>query len=160
MLRKVVLLLKDHRLLPCTQRVVDEVVFPGSAGQLPLASADPYLNSLLIKYCDEALSHRRAKSRAWRLNVENAIAPLLPHGQARIAEVSQRLGVSPRTLGRRLEYIGYGRSGKQVRDLLHIDDLVALVDEQLRDIDRWAGLTFNVGGGRDVSGGGGGGNSA
>lgn len=85
---------------------VDEVAYPGSTGQLPLASADPYLNSLLIKYCDEALSHRRLKSRAWRLSVENAVAPLLPHGQARIEEVSRRLGVSPRTLGRRLETEG------------------------------------------------------
>src|SRR5215467_550712 len=81
---------------------VDEVTYPGPAGQLPVASSDPYLNSLLTKYCDEALSRRRAKSSVWQLRAENAIAPLLPHGQARIAEVSQRLGVSPRTLGRRL----------------------------------------------------------
>jgi AraC-like DNA-binding protein len=81
---------------------VDEVTYPGPTGQLPVVSADPYLNSLLIKYCDEALSRRRAKSNVWQLRAENAIVPLLPHGQARIAEVSQRLGVSSRTLGRRL----------------------------------------------------------
>ena len=33
--------------------------------------------------------------------------------------------------GRELRYIGYGGAGKQVRDLLHVDDLVDLVDEQL-----------------------------
>jgi len=53
--------------------------------------------------------------------------------------------------GRDLRYIGYGGSGKQVRDLLHVDDLVDLVDEQLAGPDRWAGRTVNVGGGRDVS---------
>ncbi len=52
---------------------------------------------------------------------------------------------------RPLSYIGYGGSGKQVRDLLHIDDLVDLVDEQLGDPDRWSGVTANVGGGREVS---------
>jgi CDP-paratose 2-epimerase len=53
--------------------------------------------------------------------------------------------------GRRLSYIGYGGSGKQVRDLLHIDDLIDLVDQQLGDPERWSGVTANVGGGRDCS---------
>jgi CDP-paratose 2-epimerase len=53
--------------------------------------------------------------------------------------------------GRELEYIGYGGEGKQVRDLLHVDDLVELIDEQLTDADRWAGQVVNVGGGRDCS---------
>jgi CDP-paratose 2-epimerase len=50
-----------------------------------------------------------------------------------------------------LSYIGYGGEGKQVRDLLHIDDLVELVDEQLGDPGGWAGFVGNVGGGRDHS---------
>ena len=54
-------------------------------------------------------------------------------------------------LGRELSYIGHGGEGKQVRDLLHVDDLLELVDEQLREPDRWAGTTVNVGGGREVS---------
>jgi CDP-paratose 2-epimerase len=54
-------------------------------------------------------------------------------------------------LGRPLTYIGYGGSGKQVRDLLHIDDLVDLVDEQLSDPKGWSGVTANVGGGRECS---------
>ena len=33
--------------------------------------------------------------------------------------------------GRPLSYIGYGGTGKQVRDLLHVDDLIELVDLQL-----------------------------
>jgi CDP-paratose 2-epimerase len=50
-----------------------------------------------------------------------------------------------------LSYIGYGGEGKQVRDLLHVDDLVELVDEQLSDPEGWAGFVGNVGGGRDHS---------
>ena len=53
--------------------------------------------------------------------------------------------------GRPLNYIGYGGSGKQVRDLLHIDDLVDLVDEQLGNPERWSGVTANAGGGRECS---------
>jgi CDP-paratose 2-epimerase len=52
---------------------------------------------------------------------------------------------------RPLAYIGFGGAGKQVRDLLHIEDLLELVDEQLGDPARWAGVTVNVGGGRDCS---------
>jgi CDP-paratose 2-epimerase len=53
--------------------------------------------------------------------------------------------------GRELRYIGYGGTGKQVRDLLHVEDLIDLVDEQLGNPPRWAGVTVNVGGGRDTS---------
>ena len=50
-----------------------------------------------------------------------------------------------------LAYIGYGGKGKQVRDLLHVDDLVDLIELQLLEPDRWDGMTFNVGGGREAA---------
>jgi CDP-paratose 2-epimerase len=53
--------------------------------------------------------------------------------------------------GRALSYIGFGGSGKQVRDLLHVDDLLDLVDAQLAEPERWAGARVNVGGGRECS---------
>jgi CDP-paratose 2-epimerase len=53
--------------------------------------------------------------------------------------------------GQPLRYIGFGGEGKQVRDLLHIEDLVVLVDRQLLDPERWDGGVFNVGGGRECS---------
>jgi CDP-paratose 2-epimerase len=52
---------------------------------------------------------------------------------------------------RELNYIGYSGTGKQVRDLLHIDDLVDLIGEQLVDPERWRGVTVNAGGGLDCS---------
>lgn len=52
---------------------------------------------------------------------------------------------------RPLSYIGFGGEGKQVRDLLHVEDLVDLVERQLLDQDRWSGHTVNVGGGRSCS---------
>jgi CDP-paratose 2-epimerase len=52
---------------------------------------------------------------------------------------------------RPLEYIGFGGTGKQVRDLLHVQDLLELVDRQLCDAGHWAGATVNVGGGRACS---------
>jgi CDP-paratose 2-epimerase len=52
---------------------------------------------------------------------------------------------------RPLRYIGYGGIGKQVRDLLHVDDLVDLIAEQLAEPERWDGLALNVGGGPERS---------
>lgn len=50
-----------------------------------------------------------------------------------------------------LRYIGFGGQGKQVRDVLHVDDLFALLVKQLEQVSRWHGQVYNVGGGRDVS---------
>jgi CDP-paratose 2-epimerase len=53
--------------------------------------------------------------------------------------------------GGELSYFGYGGTGKQVRDFLHVADLFELVDEQIRDLDLFDGRTFNVGGGLEKS---------
>ena len=90
---------------------VDEIVFPAPVRQMPIGSADHHLNELLIKYCEEALAHRGSGHSALRTNVEKAIAMLLPHGKAQAAEVARRLGMSPRTLTRRLATEGLTFSG-------------------------------------------------
>ena len=46
-----------------------------------------------------------------------------------------------------LSYIGYGGTGKQVRDLLHVQDLLRLVAHQLQHFTELDGEVFNVGGG-------------
>jgi CDP-paratose 2-epimerase len=53
--------------------------------------------------------------------------------------------------GNPLSYIGFGGKGKQVRDLLHVEDLVDLVERQLLAPGEWDGRTLNVGGGRECS---------
>jgi CDP-paratose 2-epimerase len=53
--------------------------------------------------------------------------------------------------GNPLTYIGFGGKGKQVRDLLHVEDLVDLVERQLLAPEQWDGRTVNVGGGRECS---------
>ena len=50
-----------------------------------------------------------------------------------------------------LQFIGYGGTGKQVRDFLHVLDLCELLELQLRQIKKLDGQTFNVGGGVAVS---------
>ena len=50
-----------------------------------------------------------------------------------------------------LAYIGYGGSGKQMRDVMHADDLLDLIDHQIHHLNLYDGQTLNVGGGLDVS---------
>lgn len=50
-----------------------------------------------------------------------------------------------------LKYIGYGGKGKQVRDILHVDDLVDLIDLQIHNIEKFNGKIYNVGGGLENS---------
>lgn len=53
--------------------------------------------------------------------------------------------------GGSLTYNGWNGLGKQVRDLLHVDDLADLVVTQVEGIERFDGALFNVGGGRACS---------
>lgn len=50
-----------------------------------------------------------------------------------------------------LSYTGFGGEGLQVRDILHIDDLLELLLLQAASMDRIDGGVFNVGGGMDRS---------
>lgn len=96
---------------------VDEVDLAADDARQPIVSSDPYLNRLLIKYCDEVVARRKAASNKLRADVENAIAALLPHGQAGVQQVAQKLGISPRTLRRRLaaESTSFARILKELR---------------------------------------------
>ena len=51
----------------------------------------------------------------------------------------------------KLGYFGYGGQGKQVRDILHIQDLFNLLDWQAHNFEKVNGETFNIGGGLDTS---------
>ena len=61
------------------------------------------------------------------------------------------LWASRHLYGASLSYTGFGSEGLQVRDVLHIDDLCDLVRLQIRDLARYDGATYNVGGGPERS---------
>jgi AraC-like DNA-binding protein len=80
----------------------DEFTLNANARELPLVHADPYLNNLLLKYCEEALVDRRGGESQLRTRVESAISSLLPHGRVLVDDVARSLGMSKRTLARKL----------------------------------------------------------
>ena len=80
----------------------DQLTFDASVRNFPILGADPYLNELLIANADEALARRPNHRGSLRSEVENAMVPRLPHGTARAGDIARSLGVSQRTLARRL----------------------------------------------------------
>lgn len=98
---------------------IDEINFPRPVGLMPIESADHHLNELLVAFCEEALAHRKPAGVSLRSRIENAIAPLLPHREARAEEIARRLGMSHRTLARRLAAEGLTFTG--ILDELKID---------------------------------------
>ncbi|MEY2829057.1 MAG: hypothetical protein RIQ33_915 [Bacteroidota bacterium] len=52
---------------------------------------------------------------------------------------------------KKLTYNGYGGTGKQIRDILHVKDLYDLVNQQIHNMDLVNGKILNVGGGLGVS---------
>ena len=84
----------------------DQLCFSSSVEQLSVVQADFYLNELLIGYCEQALKARSMQRSPFGLRVENAITLLLPHGNTGVAEIARKLGVSRRTLARRLSSEG------------------------------------------------------
>ena len=108
---------------------VDEVTFPRECREAPIVNADPFLNEILVKFCDEALIHRQVHKSSFGSSVENATAVLLPHGKAQAGEVARRLGLSERTLVRRLAEEGLTFAG--VLQTLRLD----LAKRHLSDTD-------------------------
>jgi AraC-like DNA-binding protein len=86
--------------------LVDEVTFTPAIKQMPVVSADPYLNKFLIAHFEEMLFGRPKTRGSFQSSVENAIVPILPHGRVRVGEIARRLGISQRSLARRLSSEG------------------------------------------------------
>jgi CDP-paratose 2-epimerase len=53
--------------------------------------------------------------------------------------------------GGSLSYTGFGGNGCQVRDVLHVADLHALIERQIDNFDQHTGCVYNVGGGASLS---------
>lgn len=74
----------------------------------PVPQADPSLRAALQLHADQLLAARREQLEPELLNRVRAILlPQLGQGRARLAEVASELAMSPRSLQRQLERIGY-----------------------------------------------------
>ena len=116
----------------------DEFALNANARELPLIHADPYLNNLLLKYCEAALTDRRGNVSQLRTRVENAISSLLPHGRVVVDDVARSLGMSKRTLARTLS--DEGLKFTEILQHLRRDLAVRYLDDRKLHISKIAWL--------------------
>jgi CDP-paratose 2-epimerase len=97
---------------------------------------------MLAEYCDY-----------YRINAITNRCGILtgPWQMGAIEQGVVALWVARHLFGGPLAYIGYGGRGKQVRDILHIEDFYDLLILQLNDPVKFSGCVFNVGGGHQNS---------
>lgn len=91
------------------------LAFPAKVLDLPIHSADDRLLAILKGHCQTVLQQRGQQDDLLR-QVEEVALRLLPNGPPKAEAVARALGMSPRTLARRLQ-----EQGNSYRDLL--DDL-------------------------------------
>jgi AraC-like DNA-binding protein len=95
----------------------DEIIFASPVASLPIVGSDNYLNDLLLRYAEEALADRPPERASLRSAVERVLPQLLPHAKARASNVAKRLGISPRTLSRKLrdEHVAFAEILEETR---------------------------------------------
>jgi len=118
----------------------DEFALNFNARELPLIHVDPYLNNLLLKNCEAALTDRRGNGDVSPLRtiVENAISSLLPHGRVVVDDVARSLGMTKRTLARRLS--DEGLNFTEIHQQLRRDLAVRYLDDPKLQISKIAWL--------------------
>ena len=94
----------------------DVLEFSNDTLAVPLLTADPKLVEALKPFCDRAASERSTAKGTLRAVVEQEAERLLPHGKAHIETVAKSLGLSERTLSRKLA--GEGGTFGEVVDKL------------------------------------------
>jgi AraC-like DNA-binding protein len=80
----------------------DQASFSNETLALPLITRDLDLLEVLQPFCDEAAKERHTTKGTVRALVENEAQKLLPHGKANRQTVARALGMSERTLARKL----------------------------------------------------------
>ena len=116
----------------------DEFALNPDVRELPLIHADTHLNDLLLKYCEAALADRRGDVSQLRTRVENAISSLLPHGRVLLEDVARGLGMSKRTLARRLS--DEGLNFTEIFQQLRRDLAVRYLDDRKLHVPKIAWL--------------------
>jgi AraC-like DNA-binding protein len=116
----------------------DEFALNADTRELPLIHSDPYLNDLLLKYCEAALADRRGDKSQLRTKVENAISSLLPHGRVLVGDVARSLGMSERTLTRKLS--DEGLNFAEILQQLRRDLAVRYLDDRKLHVSKIAWL--------------------
>lgn len=130
--------------------VVREGLVPGAGAEgfsedLPLDGVRTLYGA--TKLASELMLHEYAHMHGFRYVIDRCGVIAGPWQMGKTDQGFVLLWLARHHWGLPLGYIGYGGNGKQVRDVLHVDDLCDLVLLQLERLQEVNGRTFNAGGG-------------
>jgi CDP-paratose 2-epimerase len=103
------------------------------------------------KLCSELLIQEYGAMYGLRYIINRCGVIAGPWQMGKVDQGVFALWMAKHYFGGELSYIGWGGAGKQVRDVLHVDDLAELIDAQLARFSELSGELYNVGGGTEVS---------
>jgi CDP-paratose 2-epimerase len=121
----------------------------GVAESFPLDGARSLYGA--TKLCSELLIQEYGAMYGLRFIINRCGVIAGPWQMGKVDQGVFALWMGKHYFARELAYIGWGGQGKQVRDLLHVEDLAALLQAQLARFAALQGSTFNVGGGLESS---------
>ena len=121
----------------------------GIALDFPLAGSRSLYGT--TKLCSELLIEEYAAMYGLRTVVDRCGVISGPWQMGKVDQGFVSLWAARSVYGGALRYTGFGGEGHQVRDVLHVDDLVELVLAQARDFAPHQGRTYAVGGGPEHS---------
>ncbi|MBD0390498.1 MAG: NAD-dependent epimerase/dehydratase family protein [Nostoc sp. C3-bin3] len=131
-------------------QLLDQQPFPGISSQgiseeFPLNGARSLYGA--TKLASELLVAEYADAYGLRTVINRCGVLTGPWQMGKVDQGVFALWMAFHYFQRSLKYIGYGGTGKQVRDFLHVTDLLDLIDIQIHSLEELRGQTFNVGGG-------------
>lgn len=136
---------KETRLSVLPEQSVPGITSAGIDEMFPLDGARSLYGA--TKYAAELFITEYANMYGLRAVINRCGVIAGPWQMGRVDQGIMALWVARHLYRGELSYIGFGGSGKQVRDMLHVQDLVDLVLVQANRIDQMRDHTFNVGGG-------------
>lgn len=139
----------DTRFTPAARQPIAGVSPAGVAETFPLGGSRSLYGA--TKLCAELLIQEYGAMYGLPAVINRCGVLAGPWQMGKADQGVAALWMARHVFGRPLEYIGFGGAGKQVRDMLHIEDLVELVLLQSARLSELAGGLFNVGGGLERS---------
>jgi len=121
----------------------------GVAEDFPLPGVRSFYGA--SKLASELLLQEYANSYGMKAIINRCGVIAGPWQMGKVDQGVATLWVARHVFGKPLSYNGYGGSGKQVRDVIHVDDIATLLLKQCASLKKWDGRVYNVGGGNTVS---------
>lgn len=135
----------DTRLEVLSEQTQPGISVEGIAEGFPLDGARSLYGA--TKYAAELFIQEYSAMYGLRAIVNRCGVIAGPWQMGRVDQGIMALWISRHIFHGNLSYIGFGGGGKQVRDMLHVEDLLELVLLQAERMDTLQGATYNVGGG-------------